>query len=100
MFDPLTREGVEQIADLEIRALAQRLQTAGRQISCSPEAKRFVAQKGFDPQYGARSLRRTLQEYVEDPLCDLLLEGENGESILVELDEANDRLKVKAVTTA
>ena len=56
--------------------------------------------KGFDPQYGARSLRRTLQEYVEDPLCDLLLEGENGESILVELDEANDRLKVKAVTTA
>ena len=100
MFDPLTREGVEQIADLEIRALAQRLQTAGRQVSFSPEAKRFVAQKGFDPQYGARSLRRTLQEYVEDPLCDLLLEGENGESILVELDEANDRLKVRAVTTA
>ena len=100
MFDPLTREGVEQIADLEIRALAQRLQTTGRQISFSPEATRFVAQKGFDPQYGARSLRRTLQEYVEDPLCDLLLEGENGKSIRVELDAEYDRLKVTAETTA
>ena len=100
MFDPLTREGVEQIADLEIRALAQRLQTTGRQISFSPEATRFVAQKGFDPQYGARSLRRTLQEYVEDPLCDLLLEGENGKSIRVELDSVSDRLKVTAETTA
>lgn len=100
MFDPLTREGVEQIADLEIRALAQRLQTTGRQISFSPEATRFVAQKGFDPQYGARSLRRTLQEYVEDPLCDLLLEGENGKSIRVELDAEHDRLKVTAETTA
>ena len=90
MFDPLTREGVEQIADLEIRALAQRLQTTGRQISFSPEATRFVAQKGFDPQYGARSLRRTLQEYVEDPLCDLLLEGER-KSIRVELDAEHDR---------
>lgn len=100
MFDPLTREGVEQIADLEIRALVQRLQTTGRQISFSPEATRFVAQKGFDPQYGARSLRRTLQEYVEDPLCDLLLEGENGKSIRVELDAEHDRLKVTAETTA
>lgn len=100
MFDPLTREGVEQIADLEIRALAQRLQTTGRQISFSPEATRFVAQKGFDPQYGARSLRRTLQEYVEDPLCDLLLEGENGKSIRVELDAEHERLKVTAETTA
>lgn len=100
MFDPLTREGVEQIADLEIRALAQRLQTTGRQISFSPDATRFVAQKGFDPQYGARSLRRTLQEYVEDPLCDLLLEGENGKSIRVELDAEHDRLKVTAETTA
>ena len=100
MFNPLTREGVEQIADLEIRALAQRLQTTGRQISFSPEATRFVAQKGFDPQYGARSLRRTLQEYVEDPLCDLLLEGENGKSIRVELDAEHDRLKVTAETTA
>ena len=100
MFDPLTREGVEQIADLEIRALAQRLQTTGRQISFSPEATRFVAQKGFDPQYGARSLRRTLQEYVEDPLCDLLLEGENGKYIRVELDAEHDRLKVTAETTA
>lgn len=100
MFDPLTREGVEQIADLEIRALTQRLQTTGRQISFSPEATRFVAQKGFDPQYGARSLRRTLQEYVEDPLCDLLLEGENGKSIRVELDAEHERLKVTAETTA
>ena len=100
MFDPLTREGVEQIADLEIRALAQRLQTTGRQISFSPEATRFVAQKGFDPQYGARSLRRTLQEYVEDSLCDLLLEGENGKYIRVELDAEHDRLKVTAETTA
>ena len=100
MFDPLTREGVEQIAGLEIRALAQRLQTTGRQISFTPEATRFVAQKGFDPQYGARSLRRTLQEYVEDPLCDLLLEGESGTSIHVELDAEHDRLKVTAETAA
>ena len=47
MFDPLTREGVEQIADLEIRALAQRLQTTGRQISFSPEATTFCGAKGI-----------------------------------------------------
>lgn len=94
MFDPLNRDGVEQIALLEIKTLSERLKAGGHELHFTPEATRFIAQKGFDPQYGARSLRRTLQTYVEDPLCDLFLEDGSGSVLMVDVDADNDRLRI------
>lgn len=92
MFDPLSRESVKTIAQLEVDALAARMATTGRTITLTPEALEFIADKGYDPQYGARSLRRTLQEYVEDPICDLLLDGIDYTHLLVDAKEDSKKL--------
>lgn len=94
MFEPLTRKNVELIGELEVKALVERLATTGRILTLTPSALSFVAQKGFDPQYGARSLRRALQEYVEDPICDLFLEGNHGTKIHVDVDSDANKLVV------
>lgn len=93
MFESLNRESVAQIAQLEISALANRLAATGRCLTLTPAATAFVADKGFDPQYGARSLRRTLQEYVEDPICDLFLDGLQGTHITVDKEIDKDQLQ-------
>ncbi len=98
MFEPLSRESVEQIAQLEIKALADRLAGTQHTLCLTPAAAAFVARKGYDPQYGARSLRRTLQEYVEDPICDLFLEGAHGTHILVDWEEGADSLRITTET--
>lgn len=94
MFDPLSRESVKTIAQIEVDALAQRMATTGRTIKLTPAALEFIAEKGYDPQYGARSLRRTLQEYVEDPICDLLLDGIDYDHIRVDAPEGCTRLTI------
>ena len=92
MFDPLNAEGIAQIAELEIHSLAKRLSDNGHQLVLSPSAKEFIAKKAFDPVYGARSLRRTLQEYVEDPICDLFLDGLQKPVLHMELDDQGKKL--------
>lgn len=94
MFDPLSRESVKTIAQIEVDALAARMATTGRTITMTPAALDFIAEKGYDPQYGARSLRRTLQEYVEDPICDLLLDGNDYDNLLVEAPEGCTKLSI------
>lgn len=99
MFDPLSRESVKTIAQIEVDALAQRMATTGRSITLTPAALDFIAEKGYDPQYGARSLRRTLQEYVEDPICDLLLDGIDYDDILVDAPENCTKLAISKNNT-
>lgn len=94
MFDPLNKESVKTIAQLEVDALAQRMATTGRSITLTPAALDFIATKGYNPQYGARALRRTLQEYVEDPICDLLLDGNDYDNIVVDAPEGCERLTI------
>lgn len=96
MFDPLNAEGIAQIAELEIQTLAQRLRDNGHELRFTAAARKFIAKKAYDPVYGARSLRRTLQEYVEDPICDLFLDGGQQPILNVDLDEHGDRLKLVA----
>ncbi|MCF0236544.1 MAG: ATP-dependent Clp protease ATP-binding subunit [Bacteroidaceae bacterium] len=93
MFDPLNRESIVQIAQLEMDQLIRRLASLGIKLTLSNESLSFVAQKGFDAQYGARALRRAIQTHIEDPICDLMLEGEIGENVLVELDESGEKVK-------
>ncbi|MBQ6652244.1 MAG: ATP-dependent Clp protease ATP-binding subunit [Prevotella sp.] len=74
-FDQLNLEAIRQIVDIELQALFKRFQDLGHSIEVSDEAKTLLAQKGYDVQFGARPLKRALQTLVEDPLCEMLLEG-------------------------
>ena len=71
-----------------LKEVQQRLSDRKINVSLTPEAKSWVAKEGFDPLYGARPLRRTIQRFVENPLSKKILGGEfqEGDSVLVELD--------------
>ena len=72
-FDNLKKEDIFQIIDLELNELIKRLESLNIKLHLSNEAKNFIAEKGYDVQYGARPLKRALQKYVEDVLTDYLL---------------------------
>ena len=74
MFEPLTKEAVRKIADTEIDKLIERTKNTGYALNVTSEARDFIAEKGFDPQLGARPLRRAIQNYIEDAACELLME--------------------------
>ena len=74
MFEPLTKEAVRKIADTEIDKLIERTKNTGYALNVTSEARNFIAEKGFDPQLGARPLRRAIQSYIEDAACELLME--------------------------
>ena len=74
-FDQLDLEAIKQIIDIELRGLYDRIAQIGYQIDLSDEAKAFVAQKGYDVQFGARPLKRAIQNYIEDGISDLIVNG-------------------------
>jgi len=89
IFHTLSLDQVEQIVDLQMREIAERLSERGLSIQLTGEARRWLAAHGYDPQFGARPLRRTLQREVESPLSKRLLQGEfhEGDQILVDLED-------------
>ncbi len=88
IFHPLSKEHVRRIVDLQMREIQERLAEHGVSVCLSEAAREWLAEKGFDPQFGARPLRRTLQRYVESPLSVRLLRGElkRGDIVRVELE--------------
>jgi ATP-dependent Clp protease ATP-binding subunit ClpB len=88
IFHTLTREQLGLVVDIQVRALAQWLATRKISIEITHAAKNALASEGFDPVYGARPLKRTIQRRIQDPLAVLLLKGEykEGDKILVEYD--------------
>lgn len=74
MFNPLTKQSALKIAELELSDLCKRMQHNGFTLSVTDEAKQFLVDKGFDAQYGARSLKRAIQHHLEDALCDFMME--------------------------
>ena len=89
IFHTLTKEHVGQIVDLQMREIAERLGEHGVHIELTEAARLWLAEQGYDPAFGARPLRRTLQKQVESPLSVKLLRGEfrEGESIIVDYNE-------------
>lgn len=81
MFQPLNKESAAQILDLEWNILAQRLEKLGYCLLLSSAAKDFLIQKGFNAQYGARSLKRALQTHIEDLIADTMIEGLQGRKL-------------------
>ena len=72
-FNPLTREDIEKIIDIELKGLKKRVKDAGFDLSVTPSAKRFVAEDGYDPSYGARPLKRAIQKHIEDPVSEHII---------------------------
>jgi ATP-dependent Clp protease ATP-binding subunit ClpC len=85
IFEPLSREQVEEIVDLQMKEIADRLSEQGLYVALTEDARSKLAELGFDPQFGARPLRRALQRYVESPLSVRLLKGEFAHGDLVEI---------------
>jgi ATP-dependent Clp protease ATP-binding subunit ClpC len=95
MFDQLNKETIKKIIDLELKGLFSRVISMGYKLELTDEAKDFIAEKGYDVQFGARPLKRAIQRYLEDELADIVLSGElhEGDTILMELNEAKDGMK-------
>jgi len=91
IFHPLTEEHLKSIVDLLIHEVERRLTERGIKIEVNEEAKAWLAQKGYDPVYGARPLRRAIQRYMENPISTKILQGEfkEGDTIAVSLQEDN-----------
>jgi ATP-dependent Clp protease ATP-binding subunit ClpC len=92
IFEPLTLAQVEQIVDLQLREIAERLAERGLVIHLTEPARRWLSQKGWDPSFGARPLRRALQRYVENELSAQLLRGGFRSGDLIVIDEVNNQL--------
>jgi ATP-dependent Clp protease ATP-binding subunit ClpC len=89
VFRALSKQDIEQIVLLELNKVSQRLEEHSIRLNATPEALELLAEEGYDPEMGARPLRRIIQQKVEDPLSDALLAGDfvDGDSVLVEVEE-------------
>ncbi|HRF39413.1 MAG TPA: AAA family ATPase, partial [Saprospiraceae bacterium] len=86
IFNSLGQDEILSIIDISLRDLYKRLQGLGYTLTLSEEAKKFVADKGFDPQFGARPLHRAIQKYVEDPLAEFILNENLQEGAILRAD--------------
>ncbi|MFZ5882084.1 MAG: ATP-dependent Clp protease ATP-binding subunit [Chloroflexota bacterium] len=102
IFRSLNKEDIQQIVSLELAKVASRLVEHNLQLTAAPEALSLLADLGFDAEFGARPLRRVIQQRVEDPLSDRLLAGEfgDGAAILVNVNEDGEIALEHAVETA
>jgi ATP-dependent Clp protease ATP-binding subunit ClpC len=101
VFNSLDKEAIAKILDLNLEKLVKRVEELGFTFKLTDTAKEFLAEKGFDPDLGARPLSRTIQKYVEDPVAEELLKGEATEGTVIEIDydkQANPgELKISTV---
>ena len=93
MFNPLNKQSALQIAELELTDLSQRMQQNGYTLHVTDEVKHFLVDKGFDAQYGARSLKRSIQHHLEDALCDFMMEHSDQTDFTAELTDGKVIIK-------
>jgi len=96
VFNSLGKEEIYKIIDITLKDLHRRLATMNFKLVISDEAKSFVAEKGFDPQFGARPLNRAIQKYLEDPLAEFILNDRPQEGSLLEaiMTDEKDNLRI------
>ncbi|MFA9391370.1 MAG: ATP-dependent Clp protease ATP-binding subunit [Prolixibacteraceae bacterium] len=100
MFNPLTQKDIHKIIDIELKGLFERVRNLNYNFKISPAAKDFIAQKGFDPQFGARPLKRAIQKLLEDEIAEAILKSDlhEGDTISIGFDSKNEKIKVKIIT--
>ena len=86
-FDQLDLEAIKQIIDIELEGLKKRISELGYKLDLTDKAKEFVAIKGYDVQFGARPLKRAIQNYVEDGVCELILDGKLKQNDTISIDK-------------
>ena len=90
-FDQLDLTAIKQIIDVELKGLYKRIGDLGFQISLSDEAKAFVAEKGYDVQFGARPLKRAIQSYIEDGISELIVNGDLQAGATIYINKVEDK---------
>ena len=102
VFDPLTREQICELVDLVLREVKSRLEEHQITFDLTQAAKDWLADEGYDPQYGARPLRRAVERYLENPLARMVLSGAatEGDRILVDADEDSLSFDCESALTA
>ena len=96
VFNALEKEDIDKIIDIEMAKLYDRVKDLGYDLSLSEKAKDYIAEKGFDRQFGARPLKRAIQKYVEDALAEEIIASKihEGDQIFMDLDETLDELTI------
>lgn len=96
-FDQLSLESITRIVDIELKDLYARIESIGYQLKVDEDVKRFLASKGYDVQFGARPLKRAIQNYVEDGLSELIVSAElqPGDTVNVSIDKEKDGLSIQ-----
>lgn len=94
-FDQLDLQAIKKIVDIELTSLYKRVETLGYQLELTDDVKSFVAERGYDVQFGARPLKRAIQSYIEDVVCERMLSGELklGDTIRMEKVEGKEELQ-------
>jgi ATP-dependent Clp protease ATP-binding subunit ClpC len=97
MFNSLGKEEINKIIDLELKGLYERVQSLGYNLKIATAARDYIAERGFDANYGARPLKRAIQKYLEDPMAEVLIKSnlEEGDSIHVGFNAAKSEIKIK-----
>ncbi|WP_323789862.1 ATP-dependent Clp protease ATP-binding subunit [Psychroserpens sp.] len=97
VFNALEKEDINKIIDIELAFLIKRIKDLGYELKLSKKAKDYIAEKGFDKQYGARPLKRAIQKYIEDALAEEIINSQvqEGDTIVMDLDSKSDELTIK-----
>jgi len=97
MFNSLGKEEINKIIDLELKGLFDRVKALGYQLKIAPAARDFIAERGFDANFGARPLKRAIQKYLEDPMAEVLIKaGPSDDNVInVGFNTAKSEIKIK-----
>ena len=100
VFNSLTKEDIFKIIDIELKALFDRIQGLGYEIKLTEAAKDFIAEKGYDSNFGARPLKRAIQKHLEDPIAEEILKGELVEGDKMEVDYDKEKEEIRIIAKA
>ena len=84
-FDQLDLDAIKRIIDVELKPLTKRIADMGYRMELTDEAKAFVSTKGYDVQFGARPLKRAIQNYIEDGICELIINGDLPQGTVIRI---------------
>ena len=97
IFNSLAREEIHKIIDIELKGLYDRVKSLVFRLKIDTAARDFIAEKGYDIQFGARPLKRAIQKYLEDPMAEVIIKAElkEGDTIHVGFNSAKSEIKIK-----
>jgi len=101
MFNALNKEHIHEIIDIELKELYDRVNSLNYKLKISTAAKDFIAEKGYDAQFGARPLKRAIQKYLEDEMAEVIIKASvvEGDTISVGFDKKTEKIKIKILSS-